>query len=256
VTSLIISVSDVHLGYENSNKDDFDRFITSELAKLGSSDHLVLLGDIMEFWRRNNVSVALENQDTLNKLQALNTNVYYVVGNHDYLILDWANRYAPFYPFKVSKFLRLSDGGREFYFMHGYELEVLSNLEPMTIEAYEKASEWLCQMTEAFFGSILSRIWGTVQVAFKRGDKRLRMARAIVKMPHQREDMDKIDQLAVSDVKRLFLGIKKDESLVFGHTHRPFLKANVANTGSWVSDADECNTFLVIRDGVMDLKKF
>ena len=145
---MIIVVSDVHLGYDKCNKEAFNRFL-DEVAKCDVDD-FVLLGDILDFWRRNNVSVALENEDILTKLQSLNTRLHYVVGNHDYTILKLRERFPQFYPLDVSKHLRLESGGNEFYFTHGYELEVLANLEPMTIEAYEHISESLCLLTEAF----------------------------------------------------------------------------------------------------------
>jgi UDP-2,3-diacylglucosamine pyrophosphatase LpxH len=47
---MIIVVSDVHLGYDKSDKDNFNNFIDSdELIKLKPNDHLVLLGDVLDF---------------------------------------------------------------------------------------------------------------------------------------------------------------------------------------------------------------
>jgi len=164
---MIIAVSDVHLGYNKCNKLAFNSFLDKCVSR-PEVNYLVLLGDILEIWRRNNVSVALENEDIFMKLQSLNTQVHYIVGNHDYLMLKWYQSFPEDYPFRVSKFLRLQDDNSEFYFMHGYELEVLTNLEPLTIEAYEKTSEALCQLTEAFFGSVLSTLWETLRMQIKR----------------------------------------------------------------------------------------
>jgi UDP-2,3-diacylglucosamine pyrophosphatase LpxH len=62
---MIIVVSDVHLGYDESekykcDKDNFNNFIDSELTKLKANDHLVLLGDILDFWRKNCVEATVE----------------------------------------------------------------------------------------------------------------------------------------------------------------------------------------------------
>ena len=46
---MIIAVSNVHLGYENSKTEDFKNFINSEVSDLGTDDHFVLLGDIFNF---------------------------------------------------------------------------------------------------------------------------------------------------------------------------------------------------------------
>ena len=251
---MIIVVSDVHLGYDKCNKMAFNGFL-DEVAKCDVDD-VVLLGDILEFWRRNNVSVAFENEDILTKLQRLNTRLHYVVGNHDNAILKLSERFPQFYPFDVSKYLRLKSGGSEFYFTHGYELDVLANLEPMTIEAYEQVSESLCQLTEAFFGSILSSLWSTLHVTFKRGEELEARIASIIKPPQERREMDRIEQFATSKIKNIFLGLKEDEKLIFGHTHRPFQNQEVANPGSWVSDAIEQNTYIEIEDGKMKLKKF
>jgi UDP-2,3-diacylglucosamine pyrophosphatase LpxH len=82
----------VHLGYEACNKEAFKSFIKQASKDLGPDDHLVLVGDILDFWRRNNVAVALESQDVLLELQSLKAKVHYVAGNHDYLIFSLAGR--------------------------------------------------------------------------------------------------------------------------------------------------------------------
>jgi len=87
-------------------------------------------------------------------------------------------------------------------------------------------------------------------------DRRRKTIKSITKSPEKREGIDRINQFARSEVKRIFLGLKKTEKLVFGHTHQPFINTNVANTGSWVSDAKEQNTYIEIENGKMKLRKF
>lgn len=82
--------------------------------------------------------------------------------NHDYYLLKLNERYAGNYPFSISKSLRLEDGGKKFYFIHGYELEVLANLEPMSIEDYENFSEKMC-FVENVIGGLASRLWSLVE---------------------------------------------------------------------------------------------
>jgi UDP-2,3-diacylglucosamine pyrophosphatase LpxH len=131
---MIIVVSDVHLGYKNSNVKDFDRFL--EKCKDIHIDHLVLLGDILDLWRKNNADIVKDevNAGILLKLANLNTgHIHYVIGNHDHYMLKLYERYEHNFPFTVSRSLRLEDNGKKFYFIHGYELEVIANLEPFSI---------------------------------------------------------------------------------------------------------------------------
>jgi len=81
---MIIAVLDVQLRYERCDKESFQEIL---------NDHLVLLGDILKFWRRNIVSVAL-SEEILACLQRLNANVHYIVGNLDHFILNWREKFA------------------------------------------------------------------------------------------------------------------------------------------------------------------
>ena len=125
VNILILAFSDVHLGYKKSNREDFSKFLDD--IQLKEIEHLVILGDLFDFWRRKNAEIILENDDILQKLDKLKVqNIHYVVGNHDYYMLKLNERYENNYPFMVSKFLRLENGENSFYFIHGYEFEVIN----------------------------------------------------------------------------------------------------------------------------------
>jgi len=57
------------------------------------------------------------------------------------------------------------------------------------------------------------------------------VAGKIMKAPNKRGNMDKIYKLATSKAAYVLLGMKPDERLMFGHTHRPFINraGTVAN---------------------------
>lgn len=55
---MMLVISDLHLGYEKSNKDEFYNFLEDYNTKL---DHLIILGDFFDFWRKNNAEIVLEN---------------------------------------------------------------------------------------------------------------------------------------------------------------------------------------------------
>ncbi len=60
-------VSDIHLGYKNADKDAFNRFLDSLQDDTETTD-LVLLGDIVDMWRRDAAGVFLENWDIVQKI--------------------------------------------------------------------------------------------------------------------------------------------------------------------------------------------
>jgi len=251
---LIIAVSDVHLGYSRSNRDQFKQFLAEVGGTLGKSDSFVLLGDIFDFWRRKNVAIVLENEDVLEEIENISADLSFVPGNHDFTFAAPGLAGEPF--IKVQKSLTLRDDGVKFSFIHGYQLEVLANLEPLAIEEYEQLCISLCQRTGDFFGDLLSILWDTLQLSFKRGDRRRDMIQAIDQIPEKRRGMHVVDQLARSRARHLFLGVGAEDRLVFGHTHRPFIDERVANTGCWVSDSPVQNTYVEIQGGAMQLKHF
>ncbi len=253
-SGLILAVSDIHLGYSRSNKQEFIKFLDEVVGRMGKSDRLVLLGDIFDFWRRKNISVVLENEDVLQRIEDSSAELYYIPGNHD-LTFAKPDLFGKL-PIRIQRNLTLEDAGRSFNFIHGYQLEVLANLEPLTVEEYEELCISICQRTGDFFGDLLSILWDTFQLSFKRGDRRKDMISSIGETPESRKDMHMVDRLARSRASHMFLGLRKGDTLIFGHTHRPFLDEYVANTGSWVSDSTTQNTYVTIENGEMTLRNF
>ena len=259
--SMIIVASDVHLGYDKCNYGAF----TSFLNKCNSSgiDHLVLLGDLLDFWRRNSAEIIMDEKyaEIFNLLDNLAAkDVHYIVGNHDYHMLRLNERYEKEYdttvfPFTIRPSLRLLDNGSMFYFIHGYELEVLLNLKPLDIESYETLSDHMCSGGD-IIGGLASHMWDIVQ--------RLRLQQKFIdlnKAPHERGTIDNIEKFAESKGAYMLLGMKHGEKLVFGHTHKPFINDNrtVANSGAWVNEATNeqpQNTYVKISNGQMELKTF
>jgi predicted phosphodiesterase len=200
------------------------------------------------------VSVAIENELIFNKLESLKAKIHYVVGNHDYSLITL--RLHENQLFDIRKTLRVEDNGVVYNFIHGYQLEALAVFEPLTIEEYESLCVSLCQRTGDFVGDILSILWDTIHLSFKKGDRRQQTIASITDVPESRRDMHKVEQLARSSVRDLFLGLPRNGKLIFGHTHRPFMEEQVANTGSWVSDAQIQNTYVKIDKGKMELKTY
>lgn len=258
---MIIAVSDVHLGYDKCNYDAFASFLNK--CNSSSIDHLVLLGDLFDFWRCNNAHIVMAEKyaEIFNLLGNLSIkDVHYIVGNHDYYMLRLNKRYeneygATVFPFTIRPSLRLPDNASMFYFIHGYELEVLLNLKPLDVERYEILSDHMCFGGDVV-GGLASHTWDIIQdLGVKRKFAELN------KVPHERGTIDNIEKFAESKGAYVLLGMKPDERLVFGHTHKPFINDDktIANTGSWVNEtANEQaqNTYVKISNGQMELKTF
>ena len=118
-------VSDVHLGSAKCDRVSFNEFLIS-LKDDPSLTDLVLLGDIVDMWRRDASGVFLENMETVQIIKDLQVKirVHWVAGNHDYHLLKLKNR-APHYryPFEFKRELEIKEVGRTIRFMHGYEFE-------------------------------------------------------------------------------------------------------------------------------------
>lgn len=252
---MILVISDLHLGYKKSNDEEFLNFLKDYHNQ--DIDHLVLLGDILDFWRCKSSKIITRHEDILSKLSDLSDKIYYIAGNHDYYILHLKEIFGHNYPFKFSKDLRLKNNGEMFYFMHGYELEVLSTLDPLTIELYEKFSHRMC-FSEDVVGGIAGLLWDMYQNSRRRVNG---VMEELKKNPQKRKKICKVYELAVSERRYPLLNIKPDEKLVFGHTHRPFINKDqtVVNTGSWVDELpakEYQNSYVEISRGNIKLNFF
>jgi UDP-2,3-diacylglucosamine pyrophosphatase LpxH len=90
---MIISVSDVHLGEDGYLEQDsqFSKwldFIRKDVLKNGG--HLVLLGDIVDFWRKDSLQILQEYENAIGKLLEFpsNVDIHYVAGNHDFYMRE------------------------------------------------------------------------------------------------------------------------------------------------------------------------
>ena len=151
-----IVVSDVHLGTELSDRDRFIDFIDD----LGSDvDHLVLLGDILDFWRRDPVGVLLENINVIQKLLSLEPtiNVSYVLGNHDFHLIRFPMSYFGSM-FDLNYDMSLRYGETTYRFIHGYQLEYKRF---GTLAAYELFADEMCKAGDDV-GRVADTVWKTV----------------------------------------------------------------------------------------------
>lgn len=289
---MILVVSDIHLGSIKTNVDDFLNFL-NEFGSSDVVDHLIILGDFFEFWKRSFIKIITENNQIIDLLDNF-SKVNYVVGNHDYNMLNYYENYEVDFPFEVSKSLKLKDGDNNFYFIHGYEMELLWLLQSAAypirktdflenLDMYEKCSQKLCK-GELFSGGIVEYLnlydfadealktnspQGVVFTLLRKLIKRIspnpeiELITHMLKYPSQRlnltsEEFGFPGNVLYPIYKKYFLGCKSDDIVVFGHTHTPFYdKINkFANTGSWVDELPKemQNSYIKISEGVMELE--
>jgi UDP-2,3-diacylglucosamine pyrophosphatase LpxH len=244
-TMKVVATSDHHLGYANADKAAFNAFLDN-LAQEDDVTHIVLLGDVVDMWRRDASGVFLEAHDTVGKILALKSKgvqVFYVAGNHDYHVLNLDN---PAYPFQFSKELSLSDGQVTYRFIHGFQFDPEQKAPLMA---------FLCRLMSDKGGALESNIWADlpsvsnifskIEPSFVKADIAA-LSERIQRSPEDRlkESLNTIHSAASREVK-------PGEVLVFGHTHVPFVNKaeNVVNCGSWVRDANPHNTYVELTGG-------
>jgi len=131
---MIVAVSDLHLGDKASNRSGFIDFIEGYL-KPNAEDitHLFLLGDILDLWRRNSEAVILSNHEILDSIRSLGFRVFYLIGNHDFIMAEMISKYPNLMQptstngrstnIIVSTMHHMTNGDRKFRFIHGHQID-------------------------------------------------------------------------------------------------------------------------------------
>jgi UDP-2,3-diacylglucosamine pyrophosphatase LpxH len=267
----IIVTSDQHLGYEKSNVGDFKDFLDYILEADADVQSLILLGDLVDMWRRDASGLFLAFSEIVSKLLKLSITkkieVYIVAGNHDYHLLKLQN---PGYQFKFYEALPdpaspsfatiikpATTSDRKYTFKHGWEFDHAQH--PLIMEA-------MCHNLSDEAGNARSSIYHFLEIAKDHLDKELNGIIHAIEAPGD----DYVQNLLLPPEKRLgdlflpdvektaYQSVGEGETLIFGHTHRPLVSSDhkLVNTGSWVSDAQPSNTFVEIDGDQIKLCQF
>jgi len=240
---VIVAASDQHLGYNRSDKSSFEAFLYQIRADTTITD-FVLLGDVVDMWRRDASGVFLENREIFDKIASIakDIKVHYVYGNHDYH-LRYLKDHA--YPFKFRPELTLPGDGRKYRFVHGCQFDGLMKKAKPLLDA-------LCRVMSDDMGNWESVVWAMLTrdpsdleyFSYPISEKReiLEKVKELLQKPEKRfagRTLDAIEKEACDCVD-------PGEILVFGHTHVPFINKSgtVVNTGCWVKDAPIHNTYV------------
>lgn len=250
---MMVVVSDIHLGY-TQHKQEFSAFLDHLCEK--PVTRFVIVGDLLDMWRRDIAGVIIENIDVFTKLEALQrrgVTIDIIAGNHDFHLKELKDRYQ--FRFHPSG-LQLPMGNRTYTFYHGYEFDGFQLWYWF---------EWLCLSTdeagqhfEEFWKRLrtIAGFWRSLVNTFKKRRSR-RIYEQIFLPPEQRLEYEAVRREALAEQAKH--GI---EYLIYGHTHEPFLSTTqtIANTGSWCqTDPTKCphyNTFLEISEHEIELKKW
>lgn len=263
----IIVTSDQHLGYEKSNVGDFKNFL-DYIGEDADVESLILLGDLIDMWRRDASGLFLEFSEIVDKLLRLTITkkigVYIVAGNHDYHLLKLQDHgyQFKFYEALANRSSSSSSatvtipGDRKFTFKHGWEFDLAQH--PLIMEA-------MCDNMSDEAGSARSSVYHILEIAKDKLNKDLK---EIIHY-HDTQGEGYVENLLAPPEKRLELyfpdverkayeSVGEGETLVFGHTHKPFVSNDhkVVNSGSWVSDAETNNTFVEIEGDQIKLCQF
>jgi UDP-2,3-diacylglucosamine pyrophosphatase LpxH len=238
----IVAFSDVHLGYDRADSDAFMEFVKSLESRDDLGD-VVIVGDLVDLWRRDVIGLELELSRYVEELKILQkrAEVHYVSGNHDSHV-EYLKNYE--YPFEPQSSLELDRFGYTVKFLHGHQCDPLQHvLGPNTCE-------YLCWTLSDDIGQKKSWIWDILacrgEAKLSRGDFEAQID-ALMSSP---EDMRRIQKLGifsefVNCIKANLRVTGENEFIVFGHTHKPFLDVEdrVANTGCWLKEMSPTNTY-------------
>jgi UDP-2,3-diacylglucosamine pyrophosphatase LpxH len=245
VALAIVAVSDQHLGIETADKAAFLRFL-DQLQTDASVTDLVLLGDVVDMWRRDASGVFLENKDVIDRVILLQKKmkVYYVAGNHDFHVLKLQGRG---YPINFLRDLTLQQDGVTCVFKHGWEFDDMQR---------EHFMESLCHGMSDEKGDRDTSIWA--HLSRDKGDLQHLLSIIFNKDSYERtmktlqlDPQERLEGKLKGLEKKACSSVQPGEVLVFGHTHRPFVNQaeNAGNTGSWITTAPIHNTYVRLEGG-------
>jgi UDP-2,3-diacylglucosamine pyrophosphatase LpxH len=245
-SSKVLVASDQHLGYVNSEVDCFNAFLDF-VSKRSDIGQLVILGDWVDMWRRDVSGLYLEFRVSIESLLAMSKSIKVIVvaGNHDYHELDLI---GSTYGFQFLQNYSFVSGNTTYVFKHGWEFDYAQQPPVMELLCHNLSNTEGADLSDIY--SHLTNLKTDLEDLFEFHGGPQGYVKHLMTPPEQRL------QPYLGDVeKRAFSSISPGQKLIFGHTHRPFVSSdgNVANSGSWVTDAAVHNTYVELDGQTMKL---
>lgn len=237
-------ISDAHLS-------DLDWRNTEILLKFfeflkGQAQTLFILGDLFELCFRYRQQIPESNRAillALKKLKESGTDVYYLLGNHDYWVKDFVKNEPNFFPLLaeskeagvlnlVSKTLILD--GKKVYVAHGDEIDHSFLTVMSRIVLRSQSNPLVYFLLHPKFGLVYAR-WA---------EKKIR------KLAGQLRVVAQFESFAQKKIEQGF------DMVVLGHIHKPVFQkigsGYYLNTGEWLDNY----SYVVIEDSFPRLEKF
>lgn len=242
----VLVASDQHLGYVNSEVDCFNAFL-DYVSKRSDVGQLIILGDWVDMWRRDVSGLYLEFRESVESLLAMSGSIKVVVvaGNHDYHELELL---GSTYGFQFLQNYSFDSGGTTYVFKHGWEFDYAQQPPVMELLCHNLSNTGGADLSDLY--AHLTNLKTDLEDLFDFHGGEEGYVNHLMTPPEQRL------QPYLGDVeKRAFASISPGQNLVFGHTHRPFVSSDgrVANSGSWVTDAEVHNTYVELDGQTMKL---
>lgn len=281
----IVIISDLHLG-DRSGSDDFKGHEQLkhllDYVKLEKAE-LILLGDIFELWQADLDKILFSYSDIMAKLfdLAALTNVYYVVGNHDYL---------PFYKYIGKRFGNISVlaeyRNEEIGLLahHGHKYDQFNDVDFAIRNIKEplgKRVSWAVGLLEKYLdpdidnklgklskklGSLIHDYKGELEEVAKEYVKKEmkdkgQFYREVIELRRNSSPgLFNFDEAFIGNYEKRAMAEFNDiiRTVVIGHTHVPKCVPSgdnlYVNSGSWAYTEYPCN-FVEICKGQARLKK-
>jgi len=244
--SAIIAFSDVHLGYDQTDYENFVEFLNG-LQKRDDLSDVVIVGDFVDLWRRDIVGLEFTLSRYVEELKRLQNKVdlHYVIGNHDFHVGYLQKHDYPFTPitsFAIERF------GYTIRFLHGHQCD------PLQLILGPNTSEILCWTLSDNFGEAKSKLWDLLGGKLKVSSKEQFDADidSLMSPPADERRIQKLGSPSdfVSCLKAELKITGEKEFIVFGHTHKAFIDLDnrVANTGCWIKGVNPANTYFELTE--------
>lgn len=255
---------------ERGGKEKLDLGIWGSAEKslsLEPPEKIILLGDILELWDASVKSIDASTRYIIQLLSDLNCEKIYVLGNHDYDLLDIAGDY-PLGASKITitdKEVIISKGTEEYLFLHGQQFDKLFALpswqfmSPIRNAALAFGSyTWIFVILFAFdsiFGTIsgfrgaadimLLTLLGAISVPFLIIKFGRNMWNKLKTVKHEPREAEKNLENWWNKFSKRKEQNSQDWNIVYGHTHiidfwRKLEGSNLLtawNIPSWVRDS-------------------
>ena len=259
-----IAISDTHLGWregENPRILDFLDYVSRIRP-----DYLLLLGDIVEEWRRDILAAFVEHAEFFSLITDISKDphVVMIAGNHDWHLINLTEKWYA-YPFAFRETFSIPVEDIEYKFLHGHQYDPFNKSSKLneamchsTDDMGAKMADWYARWVGR--GIRPPAIAPMLRAARPRFAYNPFVSLAVPTLKNLEQthnpnsikyDLDLHDQM-----KRNAARDRKDnEFIVYAHSHAPYVDktAMLANSGSWCEDASD---YIEIWDRTINVREF